>query len=204
MQQFKPGCTVGWGLCLCFLGTVSEASVVPRPRHSAALASRSQVSQWGHSVDVATEWRGFDISQLSNDDDNGATPPFRREPGSAKEDALVMLKESGGNTFRMRVWNDPCADHRPGCNATQCAYASPKGVLRMGARCHAAGLKYVVDFHYSDWWADPGKQHKPTEWKHLDFDDLAEVGPSPWPKKQIVLVPALPFHLFLFVVAIAE
>jgi beta-galactosidase len=42
----------------------------------------------------------------------------------------------------------------------------------MAKRVKAAGMKLLLDFHYSDTWADPGKQYKPAEWKNLSFEDL--------------------------------
>jgi arabinogalactan endo-1,4-beta-galactosidase len=42
----------------------------------------------------------------------------------------------------------------------------------MAKRAHARGFKISIDFHYSDWWADPGKQNKPAAWKDLSFVEL--------------------------------
>jgi beta-galactosidase len=44
----------------------------------------------------------------------------------------------------------------------------------MAKRITKAGLKFLLDFHYSDTWADPGKQYKPTAWKGLDFSVLKD------------------------------
>jgi beta-galactosidase len=46
--------------------------------------------------------------------------------------------------------------------------------LQMAKRIKAAGLKFLLDFHYSDYWADPGKQFKPAAWKELDFPTLKD------------------------------
>ena len=116
------------------------------------------------------EWRGVDMSQLSTEDKNGTDPPFREAPGSPREDALMMLQSNGANTFRMRLWNSPCADGR--CNASDFSYASPAGALDMARRATAANLSFVLDLHYSDWWADPGQQIKPAAWAQLPFDEL--------------------------------
>lgn len=116
------------------------------------------------------EWRGVDMSQLGTEDADGANPPFRAAAGGPKQDALAILRASGANTFRMRVWNDPCADGR--CNATQYAYGGVDGALTMARRCADANLSFVLDLHYSDWWADPGQQHKPAAWKALAWPDL--------------------------------
>ena len=118
----------------------------------------------------ALEWRGVDMSQLSTEDADGTNPPFRAAAGSPLEDALRILKRGGANAFRMRLWNDPCADGR--CNATKYAYGGLNGTLAMAKRCHTAGLHFILDLHYSDWWADPGQQHKPAAWSKLSFRDL--------------------------------
>jgi arabinogalactan endo-1,4-beta-galactosidase len=44
--------------------------------------------------------------------------------------------------------------------------------MTMARRCKAANLTFVLDLHYSDWWADPGKQRKPLAWDALSFKDL--------------------------------
>ena len=121
-------------------------------------------------VSLPSEWSGIDASQLGMDDADGAAPPFREVIGGPHVDALAILRSHGGNTFRMRMWNDPCADGR--CNATQYRYADLQGMLTMARRCHAAGLAFVLDLHYSDWWADPGHQIKPALWRSMDLATL--------------------------------
>ena len=122
--------------------------------------------------DDAAVWSGVDLSQIGTEDGDGKASPFRATDDGPTEDPLVLMRKAGVNTFRMRMWNDPCADGR--CNASQWSYAGLPGVLLMARRCKAAGLAFVLDLHYSDWWADPGKQRKPTAWLQLPFDDLAD------------------------------
>ena len=110
------------------------------------------------------------MSQLGTEDGDGTNPPFRAVAGGPKVDALTILKDAGANAFRMRMWNDPCADGR--CNPAEYGYGGLNGTLTMANRCHAANLSFILDLHYSDWWADPGQQHKPAAWKQLSFADL--------------------------------
>ena len=117
-------------------------------------------------------WSGVDMSQLSAEDANGTHPICRERAGGPTVDALALMKKAGVNTFRMRQWVQPCADGR--CNASQWSYAGQAGVLLMARRCKEAGLSFVLDLHYSDWWADPGKQQKPRAWLHLSYSDLAD------------------------------
>ncbi|MES1227739.1 MAG: glycosyl hydrolase 53 family protein, partial [Armatimonadota bacterium] len=76
-------------------------------------------------------------------------------------DPWVAMKEAGWTAVRLRVWNSP-----------KDGYCDKAHTLATAKRIKAAGLKLMIDFHYSDYWADPGKQNKPAAWKDLKFDDL--------------------------------
>jgi len=70
-----------------------------------------------------------------------------------KRDVLDILKDNGVNAARLRVWNNP-----------QFNYCNPEKTIMMGKRIKEKGLHFLLDFHYSDYWADPGKQHMPIAW----------------------------------------
>lgn len=97
-------------------------------------------------------WMGADVSWLPELEAAGAT--FR--DGGAPEDALVILKRKGVNLIRLRVWHTPKA-----------GWCDTAHTLAMARRAKALGLELLLDFHYSDWWADPGKQTKPAAWTDL-------------------------------------
>ena len=86
-----------------------------------------------------------------------------------QKDAIEILKDHGCNYIRLRIFNDPAADS---------GYSPKKGFCdlehtkQMAKRIRAAGMKFLLDFHYSDYWADPGKQYKPSAWKNLNFEEL--------------------------------
>jgi len=82
-----------------------------------------------------------------------------------QEDCLQILKENGINTVRLRVFVDPSSDKRSG----HCGKAE---VVDMAARAQQMGMRVLIDFHYSDSWADPGKQKKPAAWAGDDFTQL--------------------------------
>ncbi|WP_310551838.1 glycoside hydrolase family 53 protein [Paenibacillus glufosinatiresistens] len=84
------------------------------------------------------------------------------ENGNEK-DLLQILKDSGVNSIRLRLWNDP-----------EAGYVNLERTLMTAAKIKAAGLHFLLDFHYSDYWADPQKQTKPKAWEKLDFTDLVE------------------------------
>lgn len=86
-----------------------------------------------------------------------------------EKDAIQLLKDHGFNYVRLRLFNNPAADsgYSPGlgfCDLTH--------TLQMAKRVKDAGMKLLLDFHYSDYWADPGKQFKPGAWKNLGFTEL--------------------------------
>jgi len=102
--------------------------------------------------------RGADISSLKKSEDKGGI--YYDEKGVAK-DALTILREHGLNYARIRVWvNSPDGYH------------GKTPLLEMARRLRVHEIKLLVDFHYSDSWADPGKQDKPKAWEKLDFTGL--------------------------------
>jgi arabinogalactan endo-1,4-beta-galactosidase len=109
----------------------------------------------GHA---ALSIRGADISSLYKSEMLGGV--YKDESGSPR-DALEILREHGLNYARMRVWlNSP-----DGCHGKD-------QLLAMAKRLHEKDIRLLVDFHYSDSWADPGKQFKPAAWETLDFEEL--------------------------------
>ena len=85
------------------------------------------------------------------------------------EDALLILKRHGVNLIRLRLWNEPYDEsgqpYGAGTNDL------PR-TMALARRCKALGLPWLLDFHYSDFWADPGKQYPPKAWAALDADGL--------------------------------
>ena len=77
------------------------------------------------------------------------------------EDALQTLKKSGCNTIRIRLWHSP-SDHHSGFNE----------VKLLAQRVKSLGMKVWLTVHYSDTWADPGQQSKPSVWNNLSFNQL--------------------------------
>lgn len=101
---------------------------------------------------------GADISSLHKAEVMGGV--YRDAEGN-EGDALQILKDSGLNYARLRVWVDP-AD----------GYHDQEELLLMARRLKTLDIKLLVDFHYSDYWADPGKQIKPAAWQAYDFEQL--------------------------------
>src|SRR5512134_130903 len=104
--------------------------------------------------------RGADISSLKKSEDKGGM--YAYEDGR-QADALEILRDHGMNYARIRVWvNSPDGYH------------GKSQLLEMAKRLKKHGLQLLVDFHYADSWADPGKQPKPAAWKDLDFEGLKQ------------------------------
>lgn len=104
--------------------------------------------------------RGVDISSIMAFEQSGRK--FYYSNGN-QGDMFDILKEAGVNYIRVRLWNDPY-DAR-----AQKGYGGGNNdiskAIAIGQRAKAHGMKLLVDFHYSDFWADPAKQYAPKAWK---------------------------------------
>ncbi len=110
-------------------------------------------------------YKGVDISSLLEMEDNGFQ--LYAEDGKVCE-ALELCKNYGVNSIRLRIWNEPS-------NVPEAAgYCDLEHTVKFAKRIKAEGLHFLLDFHYSDWWADPGKQRKPKAWEGLDKDALVQ------------------------------
>jgi arabinogalactan endo-1,4-beta-galactosidase len=109
--------------------------------------------------------KGVDVSSIVSLENSGVT--FKNEAG-AEQDIFKTLADSGVNYVRVRVWNDPfnAAGNGYGGGNNDLATA-----IEIGKRATANGMKLLVDFHYSDFWADPAKQQAPKAWANLSFED---------------------------------
>ena len=113
-----------------------------------------------NSVSDNLEIRGADISFLPELRKSGITT---RNTAGNIEDMLTTLKTEGMNVVRLRIWNNPSNEH-----------SSMAEVTTFSKEIKSAGMKVWITVHYSDWWADPGKQNKPNAWKNLPFQVLKD------------------------------
>ncbi|OIN61294.1 arabinogalactan endo-1,4-beta-galactosidase [Arsenicibacter rosenii] len=102
--------------------------------------------------------KGADVSWITQQEKEGVR--FYQSDGKP-DDIFSILKNKGMNAIRLRVWVNP-----------QGGWNGIDDVLVKAKRVKAAGMRLMIDFHYSDNWADPGKQTKPAAWQNLSFDDL--------------------------------
>lgn len=104
-------------------------------------------------------WRGVDLSYVNELEDCGA----RYTNAAGDSDPYAILAAAGANIVRLRLWHSP--DWTP--------YSTRDDVRRSIRRARANGMRVLLDFHYSDDWAHPGKQLVPKAWRELDDDALA-------------------------------
>lgn len=81
-----------------------------------------------------------------------------------ERECTALMKEMGMNAVRLRVWVDP-SEHNNWCNK--------EDLLAKAKRAKELGMDVMVDFHYSDWWADPAKQNIPKSWEKLSFKKMS-------------------------------
>ncbi len=109
---------------------------------------------------------GADISWVQSQEDRGTAFSDK----GAEKDVLEILKDHKFNWIRLRLFVDPTAEN----GYSKQGYCDLEHTLAMAQRIKAAGLKFLLDFHYSDTWADPGKQFIPAAWQGLSDGELAD------------------------------
>ncbi len=88
-----------------------------------------------------------------------------------EKDVYKILSENGVNYIRVRVWNDPFDADGNGYGGGNCDIDN---AVEIGKRATAAGMKLLVNFHYSDFWADPAKQMVPKSWARMNIEEKSE------------------------------
>lgn len=109
-------------------------------------------------ITESTFAKGADVGWLTQMEAAGLK--FYNSAGS-EQDCMQILKDKGMNSIRLRAWVHPV----DGWNST-------KDVVSKALRAKKLGMKIMIDFHYSDSWADPSKQPKPAAWATLGLDSL--------------------------------
>lgn len=122
------------------------------------MACSSDNDSKNDSSDSISFVKGADISWLTEMEQMGVS--FRNSNNDLT-DCFVLMKEIGMNAIRLRVWVNPIG-----------GWCAQEDVISKAIRAKNAGLDVMIDFHYSDWWADPGKQNKPEAWKSMDVPEL--------------------------------
>jgi len=95
---------------------------------------------------------GADLSYVNEMEDCGA---IYKDENSLEKDPYKIFKEAGANLIRLRLWHNP----------TWTNYSNYDDVKKSIQRAKAAGINVLLDFHYSDTWADPSQQKTPAAWE---------------------------------------
>lgn len=107
--------------------------------------------------------KGMDISGLPQYLDEGMQV---KDMDGTPMDTFELLKKYDVNSIRLRIWVNP--ENEPYAKG----YCNLEHTLKMAKRVKENGMSFMLDFHYSDWWADPGKQKKPLAWEGLSREEL--------------------------------
>ena len=117
------------------------------------------------AVSTSSFIRGVDVSTLAMLEDLGTC----YYQNGTKADALTILKQNGANYVRLKLWVDPYDEGGNSYGGGNNDYAT---VLGLAKRAKELNMGVLIDFHLSDFWADPGDQVKPKAWQNLTFSDL--------------------------------
>ena len=146
-------------------GSTDIISVDPEKNSTITIDRTYQLNGEAAKSRETEKMLGADISFLPQLEDNG----IKFSDKGIEKDAVQILKEHGFNYVRLRIFNEPANDSGYSPKRGFCDLEHTK---LMAKRIKAAGMKLLLDFHYSDYWADPGKQYKPASWKDLSFTEL--------------------------------
>ena len=111
--------------------------------------------------------KGMDLSTLLELERLGA----KYYDGGRERDILDIMKDYDVDTIRLRIWNDPWGKNHESYGAGENDVPT---TLEIAKRVSEKGLGVLMNFHYSDFWADPGKQIKPKAWEGMTVEELAQ------------------------------
>lgn len=123
-----------------------------------ALSVGAAVRKPGNAGGRANFWIGADISGATEMEQRGEL--LYNKDGKRRE-CTALMKELGFNAVRLRVWVDPPDGHNGAAD-----------VLKKALRAKKLGLPVMIDFHYSDTWADPKNQKIPAAWQGHNYSEL--------------------------------
>lgn len=137
-----------------------DYQIVPFTPHTATV----------HVKDPNQKLAGADISLLDRYEQRGAI--YYDKNGTKVTDMLAFYKQIGLNAMRVRLFVDP--SKASDADKGQGVFQDIAYVKALGKRIKDHGLKFILDFHYSDSWADPGKQTVPSRWAGLSVEAMTD------------------------------
>ncbi len=160
LATFVLVCSVG-----CTAKTESDMQITSAPTSDAAVEAGVIVDKIDGLPDDFI--MGADVSSLISLENSDVV--YYDFDGNV-QDPLLTMQQSGVNYIRVRVWVDPYDANGNGYGGGNCDIET---AAQIGARATQYGMKLLVDFHYSDFWADPSKQQSPKAWADMNVDEKA-------------------------------
>ena len=148
-------------LCAVLAGLML-ISAVPAFPVSAVCDKAVTFENFDRRINGGEPIRGADISSVIALEESGIV--FHNDTDYEEEDIFKILADHGVNYIRVRVWNQPSDNSG---NSYGGGHNDVKTAAEIGRRAAQYGMKLLVDFHYSDFWADPEKQRTPKAWQKL-------------------------------------
>ena len=119
--------------------------------------------------DLADDFiRGMDVSSILAEENSGVK---YYDADGVEQDVFTTMAEAGVNYARIRVWNDPYDENGNGYGGGNNDLAT---AIALGKRATDNGMKVCIDFHYSDFWADPAKQMCPKAWEGMTLEEKTD------------------------------
>lgn len=120
-------------------------------------------------ADISDDFiRGMDASAVLVEENSGVK--YYGYDGE-EQDVFKTLAQSGVNYIRIRVWNDPYDENGNGYGGGN---NDVETAIALGKRATQYGMKVCIDFHYSDFWADPKRQHAPKAWEGMSVEEKSD------------------------------
>lgn len=120
-------------------------------------------------ADISDDFiRGMDASSVLVEENSGVK--YYNYDGE-EQDVFMTLAQSGVNYIRLRVWNDPYDENGNGYGGGNNDVPT---AIELGKRATQYGMKVCIDFHYSDFWADPKRQHAPKAWEGMTVQEKSD------------------------------
>ncbi len=143
---------------ICLISIISVVVSCSKSNNNTPAPTTTTTNTYTAPTTAASFAKGADISWVTQMESSGYK--FYNSSG-VQTDLFQLMKSLGMNSIRLRAWVNPTGGW---CNTAD--------VVAKAVRANNAGLKVMIDFHYSDTWADPGDQTKPAAWVGLTFPTL--------------------------------
>ena len=138
----------------------SIALLLAAPLYAAASQTHRQECTDDARAKGTAFYKGADISWVTEMEAKGYS--FANARGEARE-CTALMKELGLQAIRLRVWVNP-----------QDGFCGTEDVVKKALRAQKLGMDVLIDFHYSDSWADPSKQYIPAAWKSHTYAQILD------------------------------